>query len=260
MSTNEPAAEARPEQELEQAVGPDGERLVLRRAAGGFELLSDGRVVIASAERRSERELVNVGMVPLRDRTDITVLLGGLGMGYALAALLDSPRVIRVDVVEHSLPLIEWNRTHLAKLHREPPLEDRRVNVHAMGFADYLRAVRYNAVPGLELEGGGYLAVLLDLDDGPSALSRGKNAGLYSEDGMADLEEVLRPGGVLALWGAQRELELLGRLKDRFQNIAEIAFPVDVPGSGLDYIYRARKRPPAGAQQMPLGPSGRAQA
>lgn len=243
-----------------QATGPDGEQLVLRRAAGGYEILRDGRVAIASAERRSERELVNVGLVPLRDRQDITVLVAGLGMGYLLAALLESPRVVRVDVVEHSAAIVEWNRTFLAPLHGMAPLDDPRVHVHTMGFADYLRAVRYQAVPGLNaaLEGGGYLAVLMDLDDGPNALSRGGNADLYTEEGLADIEEAIRPGGVIALWSAQRETELMARLHGRFQNIAEIAFPVDVPSSaGLDYLYRARRRAIGGAT---VKPGNRAQA
>ena len=86
---------------LETAQGPDGETLTLRRAQGGFEILSGDRVIMQSAVRRSERELVNVGMVALRDRNDITVLLAGLGMGHVLSALLENPRVVRVDVVEH---------------------------------------------------------------------------------------------------------------------------------------------------------------
>lgn len=232
---------------LEETRGPDGETLTLRRAQGGFEILADGRVIMQSALRRSERELVNVGMVPLRDRTDITVLLGGLGMGYCLAALLESPRVVRVDVVEHSTPIVNWNSTHLSVLHREPPLADRRVHLHNQGFSEFLRAMRYKAVPGLELEGEGFLAVLLDLDDGPSAVGRPQNAALYSDEGLEDIEGSLRPGGVLALWSSQREVELLSRLQARFQNLAEIAVPVDVPGSaGLDYLYRARKRAPLG--------------
>lgn len=232
---------------LEEARGPDGEMLQLRRAQGGFEILADGRLVMASAIRRSERELVNVGMVPLRDRHDITVLLAGLGMGYALAALLDSPRVIRVDVVEHSQPIIEWNRSHLSVLHSNHTLADTRVHVHNQSLSDYLRDMRYGNVPGLKLEGEGYLAVLLDVDDGPLALSRPANASLYTDDGLEDIETALRPGGVVGLWSSQRDTELLARLQSRFQNLAEIAVPVDVPGSsGLDYLYRARKRAPVG--------------
>lgn len=234
---------------LDEGVGPDGQKLVLRRAAGGFEIVEDGKVTMRSAERRSERELINLGMVPLRDRTDITVLLAGLGMGYALAAILESPRVIRVDVVEAAAPIIEWNRGHLATLHREPPLGDSRVHVHHMNFTDYLRAMRHSAVPGLSLEGGGYLALIMDLDDGPGALSRARNADLYTDDGFADLEQALRPGGVIALWSGQREPGFLKDMNGRFQNLAEIAVVVDIPSnpSGLDYIYRARRRGPSGS-------------
>jgi len=244
--TSGKAAGEAPGETIESAVDPDGKALTLRRAAGGFEILSEGRVVMQSALRRSERELFNLAMVPLRDRHDITVLLAGLGMGHLLASVLESPRVIRVDVVEHCPAIIEWNRTHLSTLHREPPLADPRVHVHPMGLLAYLRAMRYGTLPEVKLDSGGYLALLLDLDHGPSELSRPRNADLYTEDGLADLEEGLRPGGVLALWAAQREPELLGRLNGRFQNLAEIAVPVDVPDHpGLDYIYRGRKRAPA---------------
>jgi spermidine synthase len=254
---------------LDQAQGPDGETLVLRRAQGGFEIVEygpadaggpleqGGKVIMASALRRSERELINVGLVPLRDRNDITVLVGGLGMGHVLAALLESPRIVRVDVVEHAAPIIQWNRTHLSVLHREPPLADERVHIHNQGFSDFLRAMRYGAVQDLQLDGDGFLAVLLDMDDGPSVLRRTANAALYSDDGFEDIETALRPGGVIALWSAQRETELLKRIQARFQNLAEIAVPVDVPESaGLDYIYRARKRPPV----APAGNRPRAQA
>ena len=230
---------------LEQATGPDGETLTLRRAGGGFEILTNGRPLMASAIRRSEVELVNIGMVPLRDRNDITVLLCGLGMGHMLAHLLASPRVIRVDVVEHAAPIIEWNRTHLSTLHHQPPLADSRVHVHQKGLADYLRDMRYGLIPDLKLEGGGYLAVMLDLDHGPTQLLRPGNAPLYTEEGLTDLEDALRPGGVLAMWSAGRDAALLSRLQARFQNLAEIAVPVDVPGAtGLDYLSRARKRAP----------------
>lgn len=248
MSTESPSSDGSEQKNvIEQARGPDGETLELRQAQGGFEIVANGRVAIASATRRSERELVNVGMVPLRDRHDITVLLGGLGMGYLLAALLESPRVIRVDVVEHSAAIIEWNRTHLSVLHNNHGLADTRVHIHNQSFTDYLRDMRYGNVQGLKLEGDGYLAVLLDFDDGPMALSRTGNAGLYTDEGLEDIETALRPGGVISLWSSQRDTGLLGRMQSRFQNLAEIAIPVDVPGSGgLDYIYRARKRAPIG--------------
>lgn len=236
-----------------EARGPDGESLILRRAGGGFEIWTgeaggEGaeaapRLLMASAIRRCEGELANSVMGPLRDRHDCTILLAGLGMGYTLSAILASQRVIRVDVVEHSSAIIDWNRSHLSTLHNEPPLADARVHVHQMGLADYLRSMRYGTIPGLTLEGGGYLGAVIDLDHGPSHLLRAQNAALYSDEGLQDLEEALRPGGVLVLWSEGRDSELLARMQTRFQNLAEVAYPVDVPGSpGLDYLYRGRRR------------------
>lgn len=54
---------------LETAQGPDGETLELRRHKDGFEIWSGGRAIIQSAVRRSERELINVGMVPCATAT-----------------------------------------------------------------------------------------------------------------------------------------------------------------------------------------------
>lgn len=229
---------------LGQAAGADGERLELRARSAGdqpvLEVWSDGRLVMSSEQRGSERELCNLLLAPLRDRNDVNVLLGGLSMGHLLRALLDDPRVVRVDVVEHSAALVEWNRTHFAALHREPPLRDPRVQLHERSVQDFLRALRHGAVE-LPEDHTGYLALVLDVDEGPSALSRGANGELYTEEGLGDLEQALRPGGVLGLWAAQREPELLARLRSRFQNLAELVVPVDVPGRGLDYIYRCRR-------------------
>lgn len=245
--------------ELGRAEGPDGETLVLTAQEGGFVVRADDRVVLDSAARGTERELINLALAPLRDRNDINVLLGGLGMGHTLRALLDDGRITRVDVVEHAGALVEWNRTHLSVLHREPPLADRRVVVHQSDLAGFLSAIGYNpsivyppslvateAAPteGMPPDHAGFLAVILDVDAGPSALSRPGNAALYTEEGLRALEDALRPGGVLALWASQREPELLGRLRTRFQNVAEIAVPVDLPGRGLDFIYRCRRTAP----------------
>lgn len=233
------------EEELGRASDPDGNELVLRRKEGGFEVFSGDQVILASAARRSEQELVRLGLGPLRDRTDITVLLGGLGMGYALRALLDDPRVIRVDVVEHNAALIDWNREHFAVLHKEPPLTDPRVHLHNMEFQDFLAALSRGEIAELKAQreegaAGTFFAIVLDLDDGPAALSRPANAGIYTDEGLTLVEDALRPGGVLALWSSQREQDLMTRVRGRFQNVAEMLVPVD---QGLDYIYRLRRAP-----------------
>jgi hypothetical protein len=57
---------------------------------------------------------------------------------------------------------------------------------------------------------------LLDVDNGPVAVSHGKNKRLYTQHGIAACRRALCSGGVLALWSAgpderyQRDLERAG--------------------------------------------------
>src|SRR5439155_13410553 len=103
----------------------------------------------------------------------------------------------------------------------------------------FLKRTRYEPIEPVK---DGWLALLLDVDNGPSWLSRPQNEVIYGEDGLARLELALRHGGVLGIWSAQRELELLQRMHSRIVNVAEMVVPVDVQGrASLDYVYLGRR-------------------
>jgi spermidine synthase len=212
----------------------------LVRHGEAFEVRVDGRSVMRSDQRRNQQSLVELTLAPLGQRDDVSVLLAGLGMGYTLRALLDWPMVKRVDVVEASRAIIEWEARHFAGLNGDV-LKDPRVKVHATDLAAYLKAVRIGAeaIP----DGNGWLALVLDLDEGPDRVWRAGNESFYGDDGIERLEAALRPGGVLSTWSQKREPELARRMHARLQNVAEVAVPVDIEGHGLDYVYRGRRPP-----------------
>ena len=215
--------------------------LELVRRGEALDVLVDGRRVMRSDQRRNEKSLVELALAPLGQRDDVSVLLAGLGMGFTLRALLDFPAVKRVDVVEASRAVIEWEARHFAGLNGDV-LKDARVKLHATDLSAFLKSVRLGTEPGPD--GGAWLALVLDLDEGPDLVSRKGNEAFYADDGLERLEAALRPGGVLATWSARREAELLKRLHGRLQNVAEIVVPVDVEGgAGLDYVYRGRRPP-----------------
>src|SRR5262249_21401732 len=80
-----------------RAQTPRGE-LALRRDGAHFEIISNGVFLMDTRDGRSERLLATVALdvhpAPRR------VLVGGLGVGFTLGAVLADPRVAAVTVVE----------------------------------------------------------------------------------------------------------------------------------------------------------------
>jgi spermidine synthase len=236
---------AAPAETIDKQVTEDGTLLELRRRGEALEVLLDGRRVMASDARRSETSLVELALAPLSGRDDITILLAGLGMGFTLRAALDAPGVKRVDVVEGARAIVDWEARHFAALNGDV-LKDGRVKLHQQELGAFLKQIRIagpqSIGPGAPEDG--WLALVLDLDEGPETVARASNRGFYTDEGIERLEAALRPGGVLAMWSPQREPELVRRLHARLQNVAEVVVPVELDGkSSLDYVYRGRRPP-----------------
>ncbi|MBK9070632.1 MAG: hypothetical protein IPL79_06475 [Myxococcales bacterium] len=119
------------------------------------------------------------------------VLVGGLGLGFTLRATLDALAPSdAVTVVEISEAVIAWNRGPLAHL-AASPLSDARVTVVASDLVAYIAATTDR-----------FDAILLDVDNGPVAMSHATNAYLYQARGLAALRNLLRPRGTLVIWSA----------------------------------------------------------
>ena len=75
-------------------------------------------------------------------------------------------------------------------------------------------------------------AILLDVDNGPAALTRKGNQGLYGEPGLTAAKATLKPGGVLAVWSAARDDAFAKRMrKVGYQVTVE-----DVPARGASGV------------------------
>jgi spermidine synthase len=123
-------------------------------------------------------------------------------MGFTLRAALDIlPPTALVLVAELVPVVVEWNRGELGLLAGRP-LDDPRVRVEE---GDVAAAMRSNP--------GGFDGVLIDVDNGPLALTASSNAGLYDSGGIALARASLRPGGVLAVWSASDHRRFEQRLR-----------------------------------------------
>jgi len=123
-------------------------------------------------------------------------------MGYTLAAALRvTDAEACVEVAELMPAVITWNRGPLAHL-AGAPLEDPRVRVLQTDVASPIRDAR-----------ACYDAILLDVDNGPRALTSPTNAWLYSPKGLETTAAALTPGGVLAVWSAAPDASFTSRLE-----------------------------------------------
>jgi len=230
---SEPVVLAREETERGEVV------LRRREEADGepiYEIIFNGVFLMASTNGLSARQLAFLGLEPLGRRvlrpgpgqSGLRVLVGGLGMGYTLQAVLEHPGVARVEVVEVEPLIVEWARIHFGPLNGES-LADERVQVVVADLARYL-----------EMTTGPYDAILLDVDNGPTWLVLEENAAVYGRPALERMQDLLAPGGVLAVWAAEQASDFLAELEHTFAWADEVVVEEKAEGRKTEYfIYRA---------------------
>lgn len=179
--------------EVARAVSERGE-LVLRRRGddGALELRVNGVFVMDDRETSSEELLASAALASVR-RPD-RVLVGGLGLGYTVRALLADSRLREVVVAEIEPDLVSWMRAGLVP----SVLDDPRVSV----VVGDVRAV-IAAEPDGSLD-----AILLDVDNGPDFLVYNENSAIYSSSFLAVCRAKLRTDGVLTVWSSSASAAL----------------------------------------------------
>ena len=134
-----------------------------RRGERDFILFLDGRVLMNSRAQRSEVALGRLGCRPWQSHPAPRVLVGGLGMGITLRAVLDSlPSSATVVVAEMNPVIVEWCRGPLAVV-TDNALSDPRVVVEIGDVADLIRR---QATGNKKMR---FQAIILDLYRGPDA-------------------------------------------------------------------------------------------
>lgn len=179
-------------------------RIAGSRAGGAGELMN-------SRLHGSEDKLAELTCTDLADRQRPHVLVGGLGMGFTLAAALRHLGAgAQVTVAELVPGVIAWNRGPLGACAGNP-LDDPRARVHQGDVAELLRNARDQ-----------FDAILLDVDNGPEGLTHKENDWLYSPDGLKAAQAALRPRGVLAVWSAGPDPRFTLRLRKCGYQVREV--------------------------------------
>jgi spermidine synthase len=146
---------------------------------------------MSTRQHASEEELAGLACAHLRATPRARVLIGGLGFGFTLRAALKVLQGDAAVVVAEILPaVIAWNRDPALPLAADC-LADPRVTLVERDVGEVIRQAR-----------GSFDAIVLDVDNGPSALSAAGNTGLYSLAGLRHARAALRPPGCVAFWSA----------------------------------------------------------
>lgn len=164
------------------------QRLELYQSADDFMIRVNGLELMNSRCYRSEKMLAQAARrCVLGDHPRI--LIGGLGLGYTLAAFLEEFNQAELLVAEQSADVLRWYRTYFSK--------------NSIGRLDDSRVQFFNRdVQEVMDQGTGFDLIVLDVDNGPQAVSGSSNATLYLSQGLRKIHGHLQEDGALILWSA----------------------------------------------------------
>lgn len=227
-------------EELDWQSTPMGDLTLRRRfepAVGGeiYEVKLGEEYLMSSLFTVAEEALSTLGLAETPGE-DLSVLVGGLGLGYTAVAALREPRVGAMTVIDALPAVIDWHERELLPVSAELVGDDRTTLVHA----DFFAVVR--AAP----EGALYDAILLDVDHSPRHQLDPSHADLYTVPGLHSLAQHLSQSGVFALWSDDPPdpdfMADLARVFDRPEaHVVDFDNPV-TGGASSNTVYTAVRR------------------
>lgn len=179
-----------------------------------------------------EEELSRIGLAAVTG-SSLTVLVGGLGLGYTARAALEDDRVTELTVIEALEAVISWHERDLLP-DTEGMAADPRVRLVRDDFFDVVRSGRADRT---------YDAVLVDIDHAPDWLLRDDHGDLYTAEGFARVGAMLADEGAFALWSDEPpEPEVIRRMGEAFEHADAHVVPFANPltgGESSNTVYLA---------------------
>jgi spermidine synthase len=215
--------------EIIERVGTPAGTWQLQRRGPHYEIIANGTFLMATYNRASDAALATLALARIRG-DGLRVLVGGLGIGYTVRAVLDDPRVARCDVVEIEELIVTWYQRYTSS-HSGRPLDDPRVQL----ILGDLGVLSFDAQT--------YDAILLDTDNGPDWLALESNARLYDAGGIARFLGLLRAGGIVAYWSSAASPAFAQRLRALADvETVVVADEIAPRRQGTAWLYLARSR------------------
>ncbi|MGL1832077.1 hypothetical protein ACKVEX_00575 [Rhodocyclaceae bacterium SMB388] len=187
-------------EELDYRTTPIGDLSVRRRTEVRlgvivYEIKLNDEFLMSSLFTASEIALARLGLADLVG-DDLTVAVGGLGLGYTAATVLEHAKVGSLVVIDYLLPVIEWHQSGLLPLGKTLTTDSRCRLVHGDFFK--LACSTDGLVP--DAPNTKFDAILVDIDHSPRHVLSPTHAAFYSREGLDAMAAHLIPGGVFGLW------------------------------------------------------------
>jgi spermidine synthase len=171
------------------------------------EITLDHAFLMSSYNTASERALADVAL-EMHPGTELSVLVGGLGLGYTAHAALQSARTARVEVMELLPQVIDWLKQDLVPL-SQPLINDPRfVAVQGDVYGRLLS-------PPTER----FDLILIDVDHAPDERLGEGYGWFYTESGLTLAREHLAPGGLLGVWSYAENSDFSRALRKVFAEV-----------------------------------------
>ena len=171
------------------------------------EVTLDHEFLMSSYNTASEDALASIG-IQWHGGDGLSVLVGGLGLGYTAQAALGYPQVEKVHVIEFLPEVISWLPRGLVPL-AEALSREPRFSVSQDDFFKYLAAPASSS----------YEIILVDIDHSPDENLDSQNLDFYTPGGLRQVLSHLAPAGVLAVWSSAPNESFAAALRDVFSEV-----------------------------------------
>jgi spermidine synthase len=209
----------------------DGGEMRLHQRGSEYSIRVGGYELMNSRVHASEDALASLTCERIAGRPNVRVLIGGLGMGCTLLGVLEGLAPNSDVVVAELVPeVVAWHRGPLSVVSANA-LDDPRVTVREVDVARVIAAER-----------SAYDAILLDVDNGPSALTAKHNDWLYGATGLRAAFAALKAGGILAVWSAGPDPAFTRRLQQAGFESEEVRVRGRARGKGSRFLIWLAQR------------------
>lgn len=209
-------------EEIDSQDSPLGEISLRKRRMPAFgdrdiyEVKLGDEFLMSSMFVDAEEALSTLGLAATEGEA-LSVVVGGLGLGYTAVAALKDPRISELLVVDALDTVIGWHKDELVPLGKILNADAR--NRYVLGsFFDLATDPRSGFDP--DSADRKFDAILLDIDHSPTEFLNAANASFYTTENLALMADQLKPKGVFAMWSQNLpEANFEALLKTVFESV-----------------------------------------